>query len=230
MLNFSKSMEVTYHGKRAQYLWHLMLNSLSLLIVNCVAGLAGIGMQQEDGSKIPGLPFLAQPLLYAIVWIWARQNPTTQMSVFGFFSVKAVYYPWFLLAYHCVMGGGLNIFYLMGFVVGHIFHFLHALHPQTKGEPAPARCQVSAQAIGRRRRRRSPPSPTQLSAALSESCGRLGPYPALPFSVLSPLRPPRWIATALAPLRHVPQTLGPLLSRASSSSPEFLLVPHPVRT
>ena len=133
MLNFSKSMEVTYHGKRAQYLWHLILNGIGLLGVNVLAGMVGIGMQQEDGSKIPGVPFLAQPLLYAIVWIWARQNPSVQMSVFGFFNVKAVYYPWFLLAYHCVMGGGINAFYLMGFIVGHIFFFMTALHPQTKG-------------------------------------------------------------------------------------------------
>ena len=38
------------------------------------------------------------------------------MSVFGFFNVKAVYYPWFLLTYHLIMGNGLNIFYIMGFV------------------------------------------------------------------------------------------------------------------
>ena len=54
---------------------------------------------QEDGTKIPGIPFLAQPLLYSIVWIWARQNPETRMSVFGFFTVPAVYFPWFLLGY-----------------------------------------------------------------------------------------------------------------------------------
>jgi hypothetical protein len=30
------------------------------------------------------------------------------------------------------MGGGLNIFYLMGFVVGHIFHYTNALLPATK--------------------------------------------------------------------------------------------------
>jgi len=30
------------------------------------------------------------------------------------------------------MGGGLNIFYLMGFVVGHIFHYTNALLPSTK--------------------------------------------------------------------------------------------------
>ena len=41
---------------------------------------------------------------------------SSQMSVFGFFNVKAVYYPWFLLTYHLVMGNGLNIFYIMGFV------------------------------------------------------------------------------------------------------------------
>jgi hypothetical protein len=44
----------------------------------------------------------------------------------------AVYYPWFLLAYHLIMGNGLNIFYIMGFVVGHLFHFMTTLHPVTK--------------------------------------------------------------------------------------------------
>jgi len=182
MLNYSKSLEVTYTGKAAHYLWHLIINSVSLMILNTFVGMLGIGMEQEDGSKIPGTPFLAQPLLYSIVWIWcasnplceprcepqpaalrapaphsqctvgraecahllrvcrlwgglgrARQNPDTQMSVFGFTTVKAVYFPWFLLAYHCVMGGGLNIFYLMGFAVGHIFYFLQTLHPGTRG-------------------------------------------------------------------------------------------------
>ncbi|EKX35042.1 DER1-like protein [Guillardia theta CCMP2712] len=132
MLNYSKSMETLYDGKRAQYLWHLLLNGVALMLLNTLVGLLGVGMDQEDGTKIPGLPFLAQPLLYSIVWMWARRNPETQMSVFGFFNVKAVYFPWFLLAYHCVMGGGLNIFYLMGFAVGHLFHFLSNMHPYTQ--------------------------------------------------------------------------------------------------
>lgn len=132
MLNYSKSMETLYNGKRAQYLWHLILNGIALMGLNSIVGLLGIGMDQEDGTKIPGIPFLAQPLLYSIVWMWARKNPDQQMSVFGFFNVKAVYYPWFLLAYHLIMGNGLNIFYIMGFVVGHMFHFLTTLHPVTK--------------------------------------------------------------------------------------------------
>lgn len=99
MLNYSKSMEVTYNGARAKYLWHLIINSLSLMVINTIAGMCGIGLDQEDGTKIPGIPILAQPLLYSIVWIWARQNPETRMSVFGFFTVPAVYFPWFLLAY-----------------------------------------------------------------------------------------------------------------------------------
>eukprot|EP00802_Teleaulax_amphioxeia_P022039 Tamp_22450.p1 GENE.Tamp_22450~~Tamp_22450.p1 ORF type:complete len:345 (-),score=79.53 Tamp_22450:53-973(-) len=132
MLNYSKSMESLYNGKRAQYLWHLIINGVALMGLNAFVGLLGIGMDQEDGSKIPGIPFLAQPLLYSIVWMWARKNPDQQMSVFGFFNVKAVYYPWFLLTYHLIMGNGLNIFYIMGFVVGHLFHFLTTLHPVTK--------------------------------------------------------------------------------------------------
>lgn len=32
----------------------------------------------------------------------------------------------------CIMGGGLNIYYMMGFVVGHIFHYTHALLPFTR--------------------------------------------------------------------------------------------------
>ena len=132
MLNYSKSMEASYNGKRAQYLWHLMLNGFALMGANFLVGMLGVGMDQEDGSKIPGVPFLAQPLIYSIVWMSARKNPDQQMSVFGFFNVKAVYYPFFLLFYHLIMGNGLNIFYIMGFVVGHLFHFLTTLHPVAK--------------------------------------------------------------------------------------------------
>jgi hypothetical protein len=39
-------MEVTYNGARAKYLWHLILNSLSLMVLNTIAGLLGIGMDQ----------------------------------------------------------------------------------------------------------------------------------------------------------------------------------------
>lgn len=90
MLNYSKSMESLYNGKRAQYLWHLILNGVALMGLNAIVGLLGIGMDQEDGTKIPGIPFLAQPLLYSIVWMWARKNPDQQMSVFGFFNVKGL--------------------------------------------------------------------------------------------------------------------------------------------
>jgi len=75
MLNYSKSLEVTYTGKAAHYLWHLIINSVSLMILNTFVGMLGIGMEQEDGSKIPGTPFLAQPLLYSIVWIWCASTP-----------------------------------------------------------------------------------------------------------------------------------------------------------
>ncbi len=33
------------------------------------------------------------------------------------------------------MGNGLNIFYIMGFVVGHLFHFMTTLHPVGELEP-----------------------------------------------------------------------------------------------
>lgn len=47
-------MEVTYNGARAKYLWHLILNSLSLMVLNTIAGLLGIGMDQV---MIPYPPF-----------------------------------------------------------------------------------------------------------------------------------------------------------------------------
>jgi hypothetical protein len=39
-----RTLQVTYAGMRAKYLWHLMINSISLILLNGLVGMLGVGM------------------------------------------------------------------------------------------------------------------------------------------------------------------------------------------
>jgi len=40
------------------------------------------------------MPFLAQPMLSAIVYLWSREYADQVVSIFGLFNVQAFYFPW----------------------------------------------------------------------------------------------------------------------------------------
>jgi len=66
-----------------------------------------------------------------ILYVWTRNNPDEQTSVFGF-KVQAFYLPWCLLLFNLLIGNDVfNPF--LGVVAGHIYYFLHFIAPQTYG-------------------------------------------------------------------------------------------------
>jgi Derlin-2/3 len=77
------------------------------------------------------LLFLGQSLSFMILYVWTRNNPDEQTSVFGF-KVQAFYLPWCLLLFNLLIGNDVfNPF--LGVVAGHIYYFLHFIAPQTYG-------------------------------------------------------------------------------------------------
>lgn len=104
-----------------------------------------------------GLPFLGSSLIFMIVYVWSRRNPTmpvaiwgndhereilyatvvlTRASVFIYFSIgfqfQGLYLPWALIAFTVLVGGNpmMDIF---GVVAGHLYYFLLEVLPTTKG-------------------------------------------------------------------------------------------------
>jgi len=105
---YSNSLETTiFAGQSADYVFMLFFTSSLLLI---------------SGLLFKFL-FLAQPLVFVIIYNWAQHNKNATMSFFGLFNFPGAYFPWFLLLIRFLMGG--SIFAgLVGIIVGHLYYFL----------------------------------------------------------------------------------------------------------
>src|SRR5690348_10136579 len=77
------------------------------------------------------LPFLGPSLIFMIVYVWSRRNPTAPVAIWGF-QFQGLYLPWALIAFTVLMGGNpmMDIF---GVIAGHMYYFLLEVLPNTKG-------------------------------------------------------------------------------------------------
>ncbi|CAM9897029.1 unnamed protein product [Heterosigma akashiwo] len=73
------------------------------------------------------MPFMAQPLVYFVMYAWSRRFPEQSVSFFGF-QVQALYAPWALLAFQVLVGAS-PMAPLMGIVAGHLYYFLVEVIP-----------------------------------------------------------------------------------------------------
>ena len=54
-------------------------------------------------SFVFGLPFMGSAMVFMILYMWARKNPESPASLFGF-ELQAFYLPWALVAFHILIG------------------------------------------------------------------------------------------------------------------------------
>ena len=66
------------------------------------------------------------------LYVWSRYNPDANVSIWGVLKLKAFYLPWALLGMGILLGHD-PINDLAGIIVGHIYYFLHVLHPRRTG-------------------------------------------------------------------------------------------------
>ncbi|GAB9470956.1 hypothetical protein Gpo141_00008183 [Globisporangium polare] len=78
-----------------------------------------------------GLPFLGSSLIFMIVYVWSRRNPTMPVAIWGF-QFEGLYLPWALIAFTVLMGGN-PMMDGFGVVAGHLYYFLLEVLPTTKG-------------------------------------------------------------------------------------------------
>lgn len=83
-------------------------------------------------GTFPLAPVFCQNLVFYVLYVWSKRNPTAQANIWGF-PIKGVYLPFAYLALTVFMG---NPYYgmLHGMVVGHLYYFLVDVVPVVYGK------------------------------------------------------------------------------------------------
>ncbi|BGP56372.1 hypothetical protein JCM8202_000352 [Rhodotorula sphaerocarpa] len=90
-MRYSKMLEQsTFHGRRADYLWLLIVSCTMLLIL----------------SPLSPSPFLSSPLSFTLVYLWSRLNPLVRLSLFGIITITAPYLPYALCLFSWALSSG----------------------------------------------------------------------------------------------------------------------------
>jgi Derlin-2/3 len=74
---------------------------------------------------------LSESLLFMIMYINSRKDPTALMNMYGF-RFKCIYTPWIYLGLRLVMGADI-VMPFVGVVAGHLFYFIAVVLPETHG-------------------------------------------------------------------------------------------------
>ncbi|KAL7751361.1 hypothetical protein RI367_003221 [Sorochytrium milnesiophthora] len=72
---------------------------------------------------------LSEPLMMAVVYLWAQEHAGQTVTFMFGVRFKAIYLPWVLVVWDVLISGGVSISKLMGIVVSHIFYYLHDQYP-----------------------------------------------------------------------------------------------------
>ncbi|GAA5907516.1 hypothetical protein JCM8208_001401 [Rhodotorula glutinis] len=90
-MRYSKMLEESaFHGRRADYVWLLIVSCTLLLIL----------------SPLSTSPFLSSPLSFTLVYLWSRLNPLVRLSLFGIITITAPYLPYALCLFSWALSGG----------------------------------------------------------------------------------------------------------------------------
>eukprot|EP01062_Namystynia_karyoxenos_P073499 TRINITY_DN70296_c0_g1_i1.p1 TRINITY_DN70296_c0_g1~~TRINITY_DN70296_c0_g1_i1.p1 ORF type:complete len:220 (+),score=66.54 TRINITY_DN70296_c0_g1_i1:68-727(+) len=81
-----------------------------------------------------GLMFLSHPMSFFLLYVWSRRNPDMHVSIYGIFTLRAPFLPWFLLVLDSAFGDWLASD-LCGVAFGHIFWFMEDIAPRVLGRP-----------------------------------------------------------------------------------------------
>ncbi|XP_002514197.2 derlin-1 [Ricinus communis] len=108
-----------FDRRTADFLWMVIFGALSMLIL----------------SAIPFFwtPFLGTSLVFMLLYVWSREFPNAQISIYGLVTLKAFYLPWTMLALDVIFGSPLMPD-LLGIIAGHLYYFLTVLHPLATGK------------------------------------------------------------------------------------------------
>ncbi|PNT71660.1 derlin-1 [Brachypodium distachyon] len=109
----------SFEKRTADFLWMMIFGAISLLVL----------------SAIPYLQtaFLGVPMVSMLLYVWSREYPNSQISMYGLVQLRSFYLPWAMLALDVVFGSKI-LPGLLGIMVGHLYYFFAVLHPLASGK------------------------------------------------------------------------------------------------
>ncbi|KAG7343414.1 Der1-like family protein [Nitzschia inconspicua] len=98
--------------------------------------LLGVGMMLASYPVVSGWfalpPVFCQNLIYYVLYIWSKRNPTAQANIWGF-PMQGIYLPFAYLLMTVFMGNPYMPM-LHGMVIGHIYYFMVDVIPAVYGK------------------------------------------------------------------------------------------------
>jgi Derlin-2/3 len=79
-----------------------------------------------------GMVFNASPMIFMLVYVYSRNFPNQQTSIWGLVTIQTFYLPFAFLALTVIQGGD-PIPDLLGIFVGHLWWYLTDLYPRQSG-------------------------------------------------------------------------------------------------
>ncbi|KAG7984158.1 hypothetical protein I3843_04G144300 [Carya illinoinensis] len=110
--------KVPFNRRTADFLWMMIFGAFSLLVLAAI--------------PIFWTPLLGVSLVFMLLYVWSREFPNAQISIYGLVTLKAFYLPWAMLALDVIFGSPI-IPDLLGIIAGHLYYFLTVLHPLAGG-------------------------------------------------------------------------------------------------
>jgi len=104
-------------GGTADYAYMLLLGMSVILVTG---GLFGLGV------------FFGKSLIYYVLYVWSKRNPTAQASIWGI-PLQGMMLPFALLGLNTLLGNYV-IDMIHGFVVGHLYYFMVDVVPKVYGK------------------------------------------------------------------------------------------------
>lgn len=104
-------------GGTADYMFMMLFGMILILISGALLGLGVI---------------FATTLVYYVMYIWSKRNPTAQTNIWGI-PMQAMYLPFALLGLSIVMGNP-YIDMMHGYAIGHIYYFVVEVVPKVYGK------------------------------------------------------------------------------------------------
>ncbi|CAG8896405.1 unnamed protein product [Penicillium egyptiacum] len=118
---YSRLLEETSGRSPAHFAWLIFYAMTTLLII----------------SPFLSIPFLGSALSSSLVYIWARRNPDTRLSLLGLLVFTAPYLPWVLMGFSVIVHKIVPKDEMLGVVVGHIWYFFNDVYPPLHGGHRP---------------------------------------------------------------------------------------------
>lgn len=81
----------------------------------------------------PMMPLFTQTLVFFVLYLWSRRNPTVDVKIYGVVPTKAVYMPFFYLGLAIVIGGD-PLPMMEACAIGHLYYFLVDVVPDVYGK------------------------------------------------------------------------------------------------